>query len=192
MIYRLFRLLFALAALWLVGLWVYIYAIQTMDSYAGEADAIVVLTGGEARVETGLLLLANNKAKRLLISGVHQQVTVPEILALYKQDSALARKIDMDSAAQDTLGNADETAAWVGRNGFRSIIIVTAHYHMPRALVHIGAQLPDVAIHAYPVVTDLFARPWVFNKQAWRLLVQDYTKFLLTYPQIYLLDQMRG
>lgn len=192
MIKRLLRLVFFLVTLWLIGLFAYVYGVQTMDSYQGKADGIVVLTGGEGRVEAGLLLLANHKADRLLISGVYKKVKVPEILAMYHQDQKLAAAIDIDPIAQDTLGNAGETAVWVEKYAIKSLIVVTAHYHMPRALVHLGAQMPEVALYPYPIVAGMFSGSWIYNRQAWLLLAEDYTKFLLTYPQIFILGHVRG
>ena len=38
---------------------------------ADEADAIIVLTGGQSRIDAAVDLLKSGKGKRLLISGVH-------------------------------------------------------------------------------------------------------------------------
>ena len=161
-----------------------------IQPYTGEAEGIVVLTGGDGRVETGLKLLARHKAEHLLISGVHHNVKLNELLALHRGARVAADQIELGFYAQDTLGNADETAAWVEKNHLQSLIIVTAHYHMPRALVHLGSQLPDVAIYPYPIVPKLFRQPdWYRNKMALRLVIQDYNKFLATYPQILFLKQ---
>ena len=49
--------------------------------------------------------------------------------------------------------------------GFRSLIVVTSNYHMPRALAEIAHQLPDVALVPFPVVTDKLARRAVVGEQ---------------------------
>src|SRR5262245_11557998 len=41
------------------------------------ADAIVVLTGDEERISTGVRLMLEGRARRLLISGVHSTTRVP-------------------------------------------------------------------------------------------------------------------
>lgn len=188
MIRLIFRLVLSGITLWIIGLGVYLYHIQTMRPYDGTAEAIVVLTGGEGRVEKGLELLADEKGRRLLISGVNQQVKLHELLP--PKYEALEDRIELGFAAQNTLGNADEIAAWVERNHIQSVIIVTANYHMPRALVHLGAQLPDVALYPYPVRSKAFRyRDWARNPVARRLIMDDYTKFLLTYPQILFLKE---
>jgi uncharacterized SAM-binding protein YcdF (DUF218 family) len=187
MIRSLFRLALSALTLWIIGLGIYLFYVQTMQPYTGSAEAIVVLTGGEGRVETGLKLLATNKAPRLLISGVHQNVKADELIRINHQDQSLAQKIDLGFAAQDTSGNAEETAAWVGKHNVQSMIVVTANYHMPRAMLHLGAQLPDVALYAYPVKSNaLRYRDWLQDRGLRHLIIDEYNKFLLTYPQMIL------
>src|SRR3546814_18339595 len=68
-----------LAILWTVGLVLYARAIPSRTAAADRrTDAIVVLTGGSMRLEKGLTLLAQGKAKQLFVSGVHQGVEVEE------------------------------------------------------------------------------------------------------------------
>lgn len=190
MIIRLFNLVISGITLWIIGLGMFVYFVTTMDPYRGEAEGIVVLTGGDGRVEAGLKLLEAGRAKRLLISGVHANVKISELIKLNHQDPALIDRIDLGFAAQDTSGNADETAAWVEKNKVQSMIVVTAHYHMPRAMVHLGAQLPDVALYPYPVTPSLFQdKLWYKNPAARNLMINDYNKFLLTYPQILFLKE---
>ncbi len=67
----------------------------------------------------------------------------------------------------------------------QSLIVVTAHYHMPRTMMHLGAQLPDIALYPYPIVSDLFlAKDWYKQWAPWRMIVTEYTKLIFTYPQI--------
>lgn len=182
------RFLGLAALLWCLGFAVYAVSVTHRLPYEGNAEGIVVLTGGDGRVEAGLTLLEQERAGRLLISGVHRDVKVREILVLNGKPAALGSKIDLGFVAQDTLGNADETAEWITRHNIRSVIVVTSHYHMPRAMVHLGAQLPEVALYAYPVTPKIFTdKKWYLKREPWRLLLTDYNKFLLTYPQILLL-----
>jgi uncharacterized SAM-binding protein YcdF (DUF218 family) len=190
MIRLFFRLIYSALMLWIIGLGVYLYYIQTMQPYQGNAEAIVVLTGGEGRIETGLKLLAANKAPVMLISGVHRNVTVSDLIHLYHQDTNLAPKIELGYAAQDTSGNADETAAWVEKHHVQSMIIVTANYHMPRAMLHLGTQLPDTALYPYPVRANILRYgDWLKNPAARELIIEEYNKFILTWPQILFLKK---
>ena len=57
--------------------------------------------------------------------------------------------VDIDHSATNTIGNAIETRRWVKARGFQSLIVVTANFHMPRAMVELGHELPDVALVPY-------------------------------------------
>lgn len=167
------------------GFALFMWGIAHPHPYEGQAEAIVVMTGGEGRVETGFQLLAKGRAKYLLISGVHTRVTAEELLHMNGFDQNLAERITLGRAAQNTLGNADETLEWVVRHKVQSLIVVTANYHMPRTLLHLGAQLPDVALYPYPVVPRLFQTgDWYKHWTPWRQILADYCKLILTYPQI--------
>lgn len=148
---------------------------------APEADAIVALTGGSLdRLQTGMDLLAQGRGRRLLISGVNPKVTNAELAELLGgRDDLFACCIDVGRYAEDTLGNAAETAAWVQRNGFRKIILVTDDYHMPRSLTELRIASPEAAFIAFPVPTRV-SRPgsWQRDADAAGRLGVDYLKYL--------------
>lgn len=144
------------------------------------ADGIVVLTGGSSRVSDAVDLLANGYGKRLLISGVHWSSSAGEISrSLRDNKSWLACCVDLDYSAVDTRSNATETRRWAQERGFRSLIVVTSNYHMPRALVELSHTMPDVLLIPFPVVGEKWRdEPWWTSGAAARLLVTEYAKFL--------------
>jgi uncharacterized SAM-binding protein YcdF (DUF218 family) len=144
------------------------------------ADGIVVLTGGDSRVSDGLALLAAGRAKRLLISGVYTGTTTSDIARqLVDYNRLLSCCVDLDYSAVNTLGNAVGTRQWVLKNGFRSLIVVTSAYHMPRALVELSHQVPEVALIAYPVVSDrMRVEPWWSNSATTKVVLSEYFKYL--------------
>ncbi len=109
------------------------------------ADGIVALTGGSQRIGDAIDLLAQGYAGRLLISGVNERTSRDEIARLNPGQRRLFECcVDLDYRARNTIGNAIETRRWIERNRFRSIIVVTSAYHMPRTLVELDHALPDL------------------------------------------------
>ncbi|MBV5326003.1 MAG: YdcF family protein, partial [Rhodospirillaceae bacterium] len=143
-------------------------------------DAIVVLTGGSERLSRGLALLEAGKARKLFVSGVHKGVDLPELLRQIRpQRPEIPCCIVLGHAADDTTGNAAETAAWMEAEHFSSLRLVTASYHMRRSTLEFRRAMPKVIIIAHPVFPDAFKR-----EQWWRwpgtahLLATEYTKYL--------------
>jgi len=137
-------------------------------------DAIVVLTGGGGRIDRGLAVLRAGDAKRMLVSGVDPDVRPVELAVQFKIDRTLmACCIDLGWQAVDTRSNADETAKWVQRHGFRSVRLVTTDWHMPRAKMELASALGD----GVEVVGDAVrSGP---NSPGWRVLLREYHKYLV-------------
>ena len=155
--------------------------LQGLEAPPGRhADAMVVLTGGTDRISDAVDLLAGGQAGRLLITGVNPS-TSPESLArrLPRIRGLVDCCVTLGYQALDTTGNAAETAAWVRANRFRSLIVVTSNYHMPRALAEIGGRLRGVELLAHPVVSEgARARPWWLSPHRIRLIGSEYVKYL--------------
>lgn len=116
------------------------------------ADGIVVVTGGQARIEVALQLLQDGVAQRLLISGVHDATSTANLVARTQADPSLfACCVDLDRAAMDTAGNARETASWAKAHEFSSLLVVTSAYHIPRTTREIARLLPDVDLIPFPI-----------------------------------------
>jgi uncharacterized SAM-binding protein YcdF (DUF218 family) len=174
-------LLGAALALWLGGLAWFTAAIPTRiaDSET-PTDAVVVLTGGSQRLAAGLDLLGAGKARKLLVTGVHPGVAVGDLLRVSRHaPEQLLCCIVLGHEAADTLGNAAETAAWVRREGYGSLRLVTASYHMPRALVEFARAMPEIRILAHPVFPErLDAAHWWSSPSAAELVIGEYHKFI--------------
>jgi uncharacterized SAM-binding protein YcdF (DUF218 family) len=145
-----------------------------------DADAIVVLTGGEDRIEVGIKLLSEGKGRRLLISGVNPTTRVAEIRRLGGHDNRLFRCcIDFGYEAVDTSSNAEEARAWASDKGYARLILVTSSYHMPRSLTEFARVLPETELVAYPVATRHYQLDgWWHHRPTARLLAAEYVKFL--------------
>jgi uncharacterized SAM-binding protein YcdF (DUF218 family) len=143
------------------------------------ADGIVVLTGGADRIQTALHLLQENRARLLLVSGAGAGVDFADLAHLSGLHAApLAGRVTLGHAATSTRGNALETAAWVARYNIQSLIVVTAFYHMPRALTELRRVLTGVALYPMPVQPPgLTGRDG--RMLALRLEADEFTKFLI-------------
>ncbi len=146
------------------------------------ADGIAVLTGGADRVETGLRLLLEDEAARLIVSGAHRDATLADLarVAGLAPDAVerVADRVTLGRAAASTRGNAAEVAAWARDGGVRSVRVVTAGYHMPRALLELRrAMPPDAALLPHPVVPASL-RGGPAGPRAWRLLFGEYLKLV--------------
>lgn len=163
-------------------------------------DAIVVLTGGSERISAALALLEAGKAERLFVSGVHSGVSVAELLRIDRgasnaqpADAELAARIDLGDTAGDTFGNSVESVAWMRLNHFMTMRLVTADYHMPRALIEFRMEAPDLTIVPNPV-QPLKATEgrWWRDRATFDLLLGEYGKYLIAkwrYLFVHLLDR---
>ena len=180
---KLLGLLALMGLLWAVGLWAFAerVAASTPAREPAYADGVVALTGASnVRLEAAEKLLEDGRAKRMLISGVNRVATRSEVKEVARGvGRAWDCCVDLGFRAEDTRGNAQEIAGWTRHHGYRSLIVVTADYHMPRAVLELRAQLPGVALTRYPVVTDLNARRWWSTSGDLRRIGLEYCKYLV-------------
>ena len=140
------------------------------------ADGIVAFTGGADRVETALRLLADRRGDKLLLSGVGGGAELADLAPRAGIDPLpFASRVTLGRTATTTRGNAEETAAWARANDLHSLLVVTAAYHMPRALAELGRALPDVALYALPAVSAERAGA---ASLPLRLMAEEYMKYL--------------
>lgn len=150
-----------------------------------KTDAIVVLTGGMGRLEHGFGLLAKGHAKVLFISGVDQDVSPRDLAGMYDVDvEALLRSgklVILGYEANNTIGNAWETARWMKAEGYGSLRLVTSSYHMPRSLLEFQQVFPSAHIVADPVfppwgqISDVVLVP----RGSLRLILLEFHKYMV-------------
>lgn len=175
-------LLIVLVVAWLAGLVMFAESIpRSPETSNAQTDAIVVLTGGSMRMEEGLALLSRQIGKKLFVSGVHRGVEVKQLI-----DRSLRSPEEIDCcivlgyAADHTAGNARETAEWMREQGYTSLRLVTASYHMPRSLAEFRHEMPTIEMIPHPVFPE-----HVKLDEWWRwpgtalLIVGEYNKYLV-------------
>jgi uncharacterized SAM-binding protein YcdF (DUF218 family) len=142
------------------------------------AGGIVVLTGGQDRINEGLKLLAGGKAERLLISGVYSRTNRRQLSALYPSNGNLFRCcVDLGWRARNTIGNADETRAWTENRRISSVIVVTSEAHMPRSLLEMRQVMPYITLVPYSVHT-VEMKDWWMRRHSLKVVLSEYMKFL--------------
>lgn len=115
------------------------------------AQAAAVLTGGPGRIERGLALLSDGAVERVLISGVHPDATLADLLREARAAPPPPGRVVLGRAAQSTRGNAQEIAAWARAGRIGSIAVVTQRMHMPRALLELRRAAPGLVLHPVAV-----------------------------------------
>lgn len=156
------------------------FATRPLSDERQTADGIVVLTGGQHRLEIGGNLLQERRAQRLLISGANRIASRADLRRL----TGLPRAtfdccVDIGYEARNTRENADETAQWLRDRGYQRLIVVTSSYHMPRSMAELSRRLPGVELYAHPVrIAGEERGPWWLDFQSARTLVAEYVKFL--------------
>ena len=160
-----------------------IFATSVMRDPLGSsdiADGIVVLTGGDYRIVEGARLLVEGRAKRLLITGVNRKTSREDVHRISGLDhQKFTCCVDLGYEALDTVGNADETRTWANANGYRSLIVVTSSYHMPRSLAELALAMPGRTLIPHAVTPRSFPESgWWLHVATTRLLLSEYLKYL--------------
>ena len=146
-------------------------------------DGIVVMTGGQQRLDDGLRLLGDGKAEKMLISGVgegvNRAVLVQELELNDSEAELLFCCVELDFTAGNTRGNATATRTWATAHDMDSLRLVTASYHMPRVLVVFAREMPELDLYQWPVTPeDLNLSGWWRDPAMLRLLTREYAKYL--------------
>ncbi|MFS2325448.1 YdcF family protein [Brucella sp. H1_1004] len=174
--------LFLVIVAFLIGFVVFSEKVTSMQSPALDtpADAIVVLTGGQSRIQAALDLLKNKQGKRLLISGVHPSTNEKDLQRATHTDASLFNCcVDLDRSALNTVGNATESERWIRANKYRRVIVVTNNYHIPRSILEMSSRMQDVEFVPYPVVNgEKRAHSWVAESDTLRVLFIEYIKYI--------------
>jgi uncharacterized SAM-binding protein YcdF (DUF218 family) len=172
---------------WLAGLvWFASLIPRPVAPPTTKSEAIVVLTGGSDRMAEGLRLLESGLGQKLFVSGVYHGVEVQELLRVAKKNpDELECCVELGYTADNTAGNARETAAWMTKEGYRSLRLVTANYHMPRSLIEFHRAMPEIDIIVHPVFPERFKHDeWWLWPGSTSLIASEFGKYLLALIRI--------
>jgi uncharacterized SAM-binding protein YcdF (DUF218 family) len=143
------------------------------------ADAIVVLAGGRGRVEEGLRLYRENRARWLFFIGVDRTVQKGDLLKR-GEGNMDESGIILEKVSRNTLENAFYARDLIVKKDIASITLITSRYHMKRATLIFRNILPkDVAIYPHPVDSKNLKIKWWNDGGSFRLLFTEFYKYCL-------------
>ncbi|MFI3241005.1 MAG: YdcF family protein [Alphaproteobacteria bacterium] len=170
------KILFVIVILYVVGFILFACKINNYDlDTTTKTQAIVVVTGGKNRIETGVELLNKKMAEKLFISGV-SKTTSFKSLKIEKKDN-----IELGYDATTTLENAFEVKDWLLKNNIKSIRLVTSNYHLPRALLEIKHENKNVKIIENPIFSDNIVDKWWGSFNTSFFIFVEFNKFLCVF-----------
>ncbi|MCD8497756.1 MAG: YdcF family protein [Alphaproteobacteria bacterium] len=182
--------LFTLIFIWLAGYAAFVLKVidQKPSENAQTTDAIIVLTGGNFRVDTGFELFAEKRAPRLFITGVHETATLDDLVREWKGLDNGSRALPaccmaVGHKALTTIENAEETREWIAmeKDSVKSLQLVTSPYHMPRAVLEFRSLMPGIEIIPHPVMRDTLGPRDEFF---WHITFMEYHKWLVRFLQL--------
>ena len=160
-----------------------------INTYRG-IDAIIVFTGGENRVQSGIDLISNNVGKRLFISGVNPDTNIFDISEKILSDEDLLNCcIDLGKKANNTIENAIESIDWIKNNNYKNVIIVTSNYHMKRSLFILKNFDRSINFIPHNVQSKFLQNKNITIYAKMKTIISEYAK--LTYTRIYFLIEKR-
>lgn len=151
------------------------------SSIERKADGIVVLTGEGNRIAKAIGLLKEKQGHRLLISGVNRDIKRQTLQnSLGVGDRIFNCCIDLDYLALDTKGNAVNTKYWADFHDFRSLIIVTSDYHIPRSRMVMHRLMPEVEMVAVGVSSRVTEGRSLLGIMLSPKVMNEFAKYALT------------
>lgn len=189
-IFFLGTVLFCTIGIWAIGFVSFLHMVPSNPPETlPKTDGIVVLTGGAMRVQAGLELLDQDDEAKLLISGVGKGITLQDLLPHYPLlgHAQTHNKLVLGYHAQNTRGNAEEAKEWAEEHAIKSMVLVTAYYHIPRAKMEFKQWLPNARIIPYPVFPQEAQNAGSLHPAGLRSLMYEYHKYILTCWRYWLL-----
>ncbi len=152
-----------------------------------KADAVVVVSGGDtqARTDAGIELYKNGWADTLILSGAAQDKSGPsnaEAMQMQAVSAGVpASAILIDTDAESTQQNAENTQTILTENNFHDVILVTSGYHQRRASLEFNKLAENVTIRNYPVQDSDWNWFWWLSPRGWWLAGGELAKIIVFY-----------
>lgn len=144
-----------------------------------KVEAIVVLAGGKGRVEEGVRLFRESRAKHLFFVGVDPSV-IKSDLYRPKHGDPSADNVILENASRNTLENSIFGRDLIVRSGVHSVLLITSRYHLKRASILFRNSLPrNITIIPYPVDSVNLKESWWNHGGSFQLLFREFYKYCM-------------
>lgn len=144
-----------------------------------KSDAIVVLTGGKGRVEEGVRLFRESRAKYLFFVGVDPSVRKNDLYRPKPGDPS-ADNVILEKSSRNTVENSIFGRDLIVSSGVHSVLLITSRYHLKRASILFRNALPkEITIIPYPVDTKNLKESWWSHGGSFQLLFREFYKYCL-------------
>jgi uncharacterized SAM-binding protein YcdF (DUF218 family) len=144
-----------------------------------KADAIVVLAGGKGRVDEGVRLYREGRARYLFFIGVDPAVRKSD---LYRQQAGdpSSERVILENVSRNTLENAIYGRDVILRHRIDSVLLITSRYHMKRSAILFRNALPkELPIYPYPVDSKNLKEAWWNHGGSFHLLFSEFYKYCM-------------
>lgn len=144
-----------------------------------KTDAIVVLAGGKGRVEEGVRLFRESRAKYLFLVGVDPSVRKRDLYHPKPGDPP-SDYVILEKSSRNTLENSIFGRDVIVRHGVHSILLITSRYHLKRASILFRNSLPkDITIIPHPVDSTNLKESWWNHGGSFHLLFREFYKYCM-------------
>lgn len=169
-IFRLFKLLFLLTALFAAVAYFYPEKFLCVDSGRVSGDVIVLLGGGvHERPLRAVELYKQHAAARIIITGAGDDELNRQILL---QNGVPASAIEVENQSKTTRENAVNTLKLLRAEHVNRAILVTSWYHSRRAEKTFEHYGPDILFYSRPSYFGFATEDWKKNGTGKRMRLE--------------------
>lgn len=170
---------FVFAALFVEGMLLYEFsgAFYVKPKPFTSIDAIIVLAGGEGRIQEAIDLYERYKPGHFIISGVGKKFNIKKYNS--KTDLSTDKAVIIEGRSQSTVENAIESARILQGKSPSKILLLTSTYHMYRSL-YVFEKIfpPETEFYPYPVETPNFTfNEWYKHPKSMYLILKEFLKY---------------
>ncbi|MCP4269346.1 MAG: YdcF family protein [Candidatus Brocadiaceae bacterium] len=154
------------------------YTVLSKKHSPEKADLTAVFMGGAGRAEYGYKLAKSGATKYVTFSPAESE----KIQSLEGQFGILDSGVSLiiEEKARTTFENALYVKEIVSNNGFKSIILITSFYHMPRSYFLLRTMLFGSDVKIIPVIVPtekINENNWFKESKGRRLIANELIKF---------------